>query len=167
MTAPVFVRCRDGAFYVDPTWLLGCGYVRGLERVTVDGRERQRCELVVWLPQGSTDSTPPPAGCFDELVEAFGYGNPAETMLAPNGRYLRRSSAFVDSMGYRGREPRPLPGSEPVEFRPAIFYAFELLSRPPRPTLHEGAERYARGKGIVVLDMPASSSDARALDLQS
>lgn len=154
---PVAARCRDGALYLEPVWFFPEGFV------CLDGEEPP--ELVLWLPEGAHEETPAQHDPVAVLERVFGYGPGSGFMRAPNGRELPRCSAFVDSVGYRGRALRVIPGTDPFELAPAISYRFEILSRPPRPTFHEGTERHASRVRGVVFEWDIGPHDSRALDV--
>lgn len=153
----VAARCRDGALYLEPLWAFPEGFV------VLD--EAEPPELVLWLPHDAHEGTAAIHSPVDVLERVFGYGPAGGTMVASNGRTCRRCSAYVDSLGYHGRASRVLPGSEPWEFAPAISYRFEILTRPPVPTFHEGTERHAGRVRGVVHDWAATPYDASCLGI--
>lgn len=151
--AQVLVRCRDGAFYLDPAWSLPSGFVR----VREDGLG----ELVVWIPADATPNTPVAHSGGLEVARAFGYGPDK----GPPGIDSTPCSADLSTFDYLGRFERVVPGSEPWEWRPAIVYRFTLEHRPPRPHLHRGSHRYpARVHGTEVFDWDAHVLDVLALE---
>lgn len=153
-----FVRARDGSLYRNPVWTFHEGFI------CFDPVDPP--ELVLWLPPGATEKTRAQHNPVATLERVFGYGEQGGQMAAPNGRPIPRCSATVDSIGFVGRSQRVLPGTDPWEWSPAIFYRFKVVSRPPRPTLHDGSERHAsRVRGACVIDWPSSPYDALSLSV--
>lgn len=143
MSLPVYVRCRDGALYLNPILVFPEGFV------CFDDTELP--ELVVWLDSSNLEA-PPPVDVCELLRRLFGSYPDLETACG----------AHVDSIKYHQRAERPVPESE--EFKPAIAYFFKVHARIPQPQVHEGTERYASRVAGAVLDWPASPYDPTQIE---
>ena len=154
VSGAAWIRARDGALYLDPVFVFPEGFL-----CFGHGEEP---ELVVWLPEDADEHTPPPCDVVAVLQEQLGYGEAAFAQ-DPNGRTLPRCSAVVDSISYRGRAMRVIPGSEPPELAPAISYFFRLQRRIPVPPIFAEIGRYPGRCGGLVVDFPPDPYDARNL----
>lgn len=151
----VFVRARDGALYREPIWVFAEGFI------CFD--EDEPPELVLWIDPAEEE--PPLAALLTlsgkRLVAAhtvlrrvFGFGPAGDAC-----------SADVDSLAPQSDAQRVFPGSDPPDLKPARSFFFEVVGRPPRPTLDDGTERYPRRAGGTVFDWPATALDAKALEI--
>lgn len=137
--ASVHVRARDGALYKNPLLVFEEGFL------CFDDVERP--EIVLWLPPGATDKTP--------VVS-----NVVEVLRARLGR-----AVDVDTVFYHSRSLRVVPDTEPWQYRPAIAYFLDIVARIPRPTAHEGTERYPRNCSGLIMDWSSAPQDANELEI--
>lgn len=136
----VYVQARDGAFYRNPLIVFPEGFIRF--------DDAGRPEIVMWADDSKAvlDAI---EKLGDVLVRLFGVDG------------IALSFAGDVSQG-----ERTIPGSDPPHTRGAVGIFFgPLRRRIPRPTLHEGSERYeSRCKGVVVA-MPRHQRDAYDYEL--
>lgn len=110
----VYVRARDGAFYLDPLIVFAEGFIC-FSHYT-------RPEAVLWDP----DVTKSRGALRSILDRVFVYG------------------FEVDTAREAGRSLRVVPGSDPFDFKPAAAFTFEVTARIPVPQLYNGSARYPR-----------------------
>jgi hypothetical protein len=135
---PVYVRCRDAAFYRDPILVISEGFV------CFDDVEPP--ELVLWIPQGRSEPELSPAAAMQRIFGNYGFGR-----LAQKHKLSERA----------------VPGVEPLVFAPAQSYLIEITRRIPRPQIHEGAVRRTSRVGEChVIDFPPAPPDAYELEVR-
>ena len=145
--ASTYVRGRDGALYKNPVISFPEGFV------CFD--ESEPPELVLWLPSTPHEKTPDGDVARAVLDRVFRFPEGVGFATVPHG-----------GVACNGRSDRVIPGTDPLEFRPAIAFSFNLAGRIPRPVFHEGTERHASRLGrAAVYDFPATAYDALQLDV--
>lgn len=143
-TVRTAVRCRDGAFYVDPIIDLVDGYL------FFPPTEPPR--VVVWgvpTDEPGEESFPP--------VEAILYRRMGGGSI---GVVTDLSVALVSIPG--------APSGTPL--RRAMVHEVGLRRRIPRPDWHAGSMRWARpraGEALLVIDMPADVKDSREITVKT
>ena len=169
MTAAVYVRARDGALYGDPVWLFPEGFVAFPAKA---GPPEPFGELAIWLdPKGPKDQ-PVGFSVVDVLRRVMGFG------LTPHGLprasetperfgYSRPlCSADLDSIACAERRELVIPGSDPEVKRAAAVFWFELVRRPPRPSVSTDRQRHAgRVRAATVIDLEGSPFDAHQFEI--
>lgn len=146
-----YVRARDGALYKNPVLVFPEGFI------CFD--ETERPELVLWIKPGELSQE-----------DANGYAATAvEVLRRVFGEYSHLPGGYgVDLMTLSpeaGIGDRVIPNTEPFQFAPAMSLFFEVSHRIPRPTMHDGTERYARQADGTVYDWPADPLDVHRLEM--
>ncbi len=152
MTAlPIYVRARNGSLYKNPVFLFPEGFICC--------SDRERMEISIWCSDEVVLGAPPDISAVDVLRRVFGISR--DGIPGGNG-----CAAVLDSVTYKSRGMSVVPGTDPWEFRAAISYRFEIDKRTPKPTMHEGEERYAsRIRSSTVIDPLANQYDAIQIDI--
>lgn len=146
-----YVRARDGALYKNPVLVFPEGFI------CFD--ETEEPELVIWIPPGELT-----AEGGHEAVKTM-----ADVLRRVFGEYSHLPGGYgVDLMKMAGTataSERVVPGTEPFEFMQGLAVFFEVAHRIPRPTMHDGTERYASRVEGTVYDWPADPLDASRLEM--